>query len=403
MSDPNLPRMNSEMLAAQTLARLRFTHDDELDFRRDYEAGALGARMTLFGLGIALIGATPFYDRFLLHMPESFAAFSRAMQFGLQIPALLIALFVTWNVRTRRWSAPTTVLAMMAVVMGLSFQQVIGPLHGFEVPHDLSVLAVAGTCLMARLRLAYLLPWAMSMMAIVSVMNLHSGAYSDGAFYDVISIWMLFLLAAIASYMLEYSARENWRQRRMLENQAAHDPLTGLPNRRYFDSTFVHLIRQAARERKNVALMILDVDHFKNYNDRYGHPAGDDCLRRIGRALGESMRRPQDFCARIGGEEFAAVWFDAQITSAPMLAEKLRAAVAELGIPHAASPTSAIVSASAGFAQLSCPSQEDAATEIAADLILRADRALYVAKRGGRDRLVNADDPPRGLVLTPPM
>lgn len=403
MSDPNLPRMNPETLAAQELARLRFGIDEEIRFRRDYESAASSARLTLFVLGVVLIGLTPFYDRFLLHVPESFLPFARAMQFGVQIPALLMAMAITAYGRTRRWSAPATVLAMMAVVMGLSFQQVIGPTHGFHVPHDLSALAIAGTCLMGRLRLTYLLPWATAMMAIVSVMQLHSAAYSDGAFYDVISIWMLFLLAVMASYMLEYSARENWRQRRMLETQAAHDALTGLPNRRYFDTMFVQLVRQAARERKNIALMILDVDHFKNYNDRYGHPAGDDCLRRIGRWLGDCMRRPQDFCARIGGEEFAMVWFDAQMVAGPSLAEKVRAGVAELAIPHAASPTSAVVSASAGFLQLSCPSQEDAATEIAADLILRADRALYLAKRGGRDRLINADDPPRGPILTPPI
>lgn len=403
MSDPNLPRMNPETLAAQELARLRFGVDEESGFRRDYESDALGARLTLLVLGIAMVGMTPFYDRFLLHVPESFVPFSRAMQFGVQIPALLVALLITWYPPTRRWSAPVTVLAMMIVVMGLTFQQVMGPTHGFHVPHDLSALAIAGTCLLARLRLAYLLPWAVAMMGIVSVMHLHGAAYSDGAFYDVISIWMLFLLAVIASYMLEYSARENWRQRRKLENQAAHDALTGLPNRRYFDTTFVQLIRQAARERKNIALMILDVDHFKNYNDRYGHPAGDDCLRRIGHALADGMRRPQDFCARIGGEEFAAVWFDAQIAAGPALAEHVRSAVAEIGIPHAASQTSAVVTASGGFAQLACPSQEDAATEIAADLVLRADRALYVAKRGGRDRLVDAENPPSGMALTPPM
>ncbi len=402
MSDPNLPSLSPEVIAAHELARLRFAYDEEAQFRIDYEAAALGSRMTLFTMGVVLVGLTPLYDRFLLQIPEAFAGFSHAMQFGVQIPAVLFAMAMTWA-RLRRWSAPATVLAMMLCVMGLTFQQVIGPAHGFHVPHDFAALAIAATCLLGRLRVIYLLPWASALMVIVSVMQLHGFGYSAGAFYDVISMWMLFLLVSIATYMLEYSARENWRQRRKLEEQAAHDALTGLPNRRYFDTMFVHLIRQAAREHKNIALMILDVDHFKNYNDRYGHPAGDDCLRRVGRCLGDAMRRPQDFCARIGGEEFAAVWFDAQIASGPALAEKVRASISDLGIPHAASPTSAVVSASGGLIQLACPSQEDASTEIATEMILRADRALYQAKRGGRDRLVNADDPRMGMPITPPI
>lgn len=403
MSDPNLPEQSPDVLAAQELAWLRFGYDEEAQFRLEYEASARGPRMVLLAMGLVLAGTTPLYDRFLLHIPESFVAFSRTMQFGVQVPALLFAMAMTWWAPLRRWSAPATVLAMMASVMALSFQQVIGPAHGYSVPHDFAALAVAGTCLLGRLRLKYLLPWALALILIASIMQLHGFAYSSEALHDVISMWMILLLAVIAAYMLEYSARENWRQRRKLEEQAAHDALTGLPNRRYFDSMFVHLIRVAARERKNIALMILDVDHFKNYNDHYGHPAGDDCLRRVGRWLGEAMRRPQDFCARIGGEEFAAVWFDAQLASGPWLAEKLRAGVAELAIPHAASSTSAVVSASGGLVQLACPSQEDASTEIATDLILRADRALYQAKRSGRDRLVNADDPRRDMPVLPPI
>lgn len=403
MSDPNLPPLSPELLATQELARLRFGYDEEAQFRADYESAALRPRMTLLGLGAILIALTPFYDRFLLQIPESFVGFSRVMQFGAAIPAILFAMVMTGSPLLRRWSAPATVLALMVVVMAMSFQQVVGPSKGFHVPHDFAALAIAAACLLGRLRLAYFMPWATALMLIVSVMQLHGFGYSSGAFYDVVSTWMLFVIAAIAAYMLEYSARENWRQKRKLEEQAAHDALTGLPNRRYFDTAFVHLIRQAAREHKNIAIMILDVDHFKNFNDRYGHPAGDDCLRRIGRSLGDAMRRPQDFCARIGGEEFAAVWFDAAPHSAPLLAERVRAGVSEIGIPHAASPTSAVVSASGGLAQMSSPPQEEAATEIAADLILRADRALYQAKRSGRDRLVNADDPRLGLPLTPPL
>ena len=393
MSDLDLPPLTPEALAARELSRLRFGFEEEQQFRLDYEASAIGPRLILLAMGVAMMAITPFYDRFLLHIPESFAAISHMLQFGVQIPPILIAILFTWHPELRRGSATATLVALAVACGGLTLQKIIGAAHGFHVPHDFAALAIAATCLIGRMRLAYLLPWASALMLLVSAALLHGFDYSAAAFYDAISLWMLFMLALVASYLLEHSARENWRQRRLLEVQAVHDALTALPNRRYFDASFVQLIRQAARERKNIALMILDVDYFKPYNDRYGHPAGDDCLRRIGQCLGTAMRRPQDFCARIGGEEFAAVWFDAQIVSGPTLAEKVRAGIGDLNIPHSASMTSAVVTASGGFVQLACPAQEEAATTIAADLMLRADRALYQAKRGGRDRLVDADDP----------
>lgn len=361
---------------------------DEGAFRSDYEDSARRPRLILHGLGVAMIAATPFYDRFLLQVPEAFVGISRLLQFGLQIPPILFAMWCTWYPPMRRWSAPATVLAMLLAGTGLSLQHVLGRSYDFHVPHEFVALSVAAVCMLGRLRLRYLLPWATLLIVSASVMQLYGLDFSSAAFYNVISIWMLFLLSAIAAYLLETSARENWRQRRMLETQAALDALTSLPNRRHFDRTLVQLLRQAARERKNIALMLLDVDHFKAYNDLYGHPAGDECLRRIARWLAESMRRPQDFCARVGGEEFAAVWFDARMDSAPVLAAKLRAGITELGIEHAGAGKRRVVSASSGFIQIVSPSTEDAAAAVAADMVDQADRALYEAKRAGRDRMV---------------
>ena len=223
MSDPNLPSLSPDVSAASELARLRFAHDEEAQFRIDYESSSIAPRTALFLLGILLVAVTPLYDSFLLRIPPSFEMFSRAMQFGVQIPAILFAFVMTRVVRFRRWSAPATVLAMMLATMGLTFQQVIGPAQGFHVPHDFAALAIASTCLLGRLRLSYLMPWASALMVIVSVMQLHGFGYSSAALYDVISMWMLFLLAGITGYVLEYSARQNWRQRRQLEEQAAHE------------------------------------------------------------------------------------------------------------------------------------------------------------------------------------
>ncbi len=392
MTRPELPTLSHESAAEKGRASAPIHApagvEDEAAFREDYEESARGPRLILLGMGAALIAVTPFYDRFLLHIPEAFVGISRLLQFGLQIPPILLALWCTWHPPLRRWSAPATVLAMLLTGIGLSLQHVLGHSYDFHVPHEFVALTVAAVCMLGRLRLKVLMPWAGLLILASSATQLYGLDFSSAAFYNVISIWMLFLLAVTSAHLLESSARENWRQRRLLEMQAALDALTSLPNRRHFDRTLVQLLRQAARERKNVALMLLDVDHFKAYNDHYGHPAGDECLRQIARWLAVSMRRPQDFCARIGGEEFAAVWFDARMDAAPVLAAKLRAGITALGIEHAGAGKRRVVSASAGFIQIVSSGAEDAATALAADMVDQADRALYEAKRAGRDRLV---------------
>lgn len=377
------------------LLRLRFASvGAEQQFRRDHEATARSSRLVLLGLGTLMIASTPLYDRSLLHAPGAYIEFSRWIQFGILLPVMLMMLFLTWHTRLRRLSPLGVVLGLPLISGSLCAQHVVGLSLGFGVPDNFGALAVAGTFMLGQLRLFYFLPWAALIMIGLSLVQLHAAAYEAAAIYNTISAWMLFALAVASAYLLEVSARRNWRQSRALETEAAHDPLTGLPNRRYFDAMMLRLVRQAAREQKSVALLMLDVDHFKAFNDRYGHPAGDECLRLVSRSMSDSMRRPQDFCARIGGEEFAAVWFDAQVSAAPALAENLRAGIRLLAIPHAASSTGPIVSASAGFVQVFSPNSENAAEEIAAELIALADQALYQAKREGRDRMIEAQFPP---------
>lgn len=134
--------------------------------------------------------------------------------------------------------------------------------------------------------------------------------------------------------------------------------------------------------------MLIDVDHFKSYNDHYGHPAGDQCLEQLGRHLGTVMRRPHDLAARLGGEEFAVVWFDPRPEGAAELAEQLLRDVAALGITPAPG-RGAVVTASGGLVQVLAPHPEEATEDIAIELMRRADAALYEAKRGGRNRLFN--------------
>lgn len=381
------PASDDEVGPAQLsrqLFKLRFEAPLEAAFRSHYEGGAPAARLTLHLLAIVLIGITPLYDERLLSAPASFVRIERLLDFGVEIPAILLAMLTTVVARLRRFSALVTMIVGLLVACCFMAQRLYGMPHGFHVPHDLPVLALAATLVLARLRVRGFLPWASLTLAGITTVELRYFP-SAAAWYDAISSWMLFLIAAIAAWLIERSARESWYRGRLLEQLALRDALTGLANRRHFDEELARLIAAAQRDHRPMALMVFDIDHFKSYNDQYGHPAGDDCLRRIGAYLAAVQQRPLDFCARIGGEEFAAVWYDIAEPDAARLAEALRVGIEQLGVETAESP--GVVTASGGLSVLPPPTPGASVTALAAQLLKGADSALYQAKRAGRRRL----------------
>ena len=176
---------------------------------------------------------------------------------------------------------------------------------------------------------------------------------------------------------------ENQRMQGMadeLERLSFVDGLTGVANRRYFDVMLERAWRTCQREQTVLTLMMLDVDEFKPYNDRYGHQKGDQCLRDVARVLASCAGRGQDVAARYGGEEFALLFPETDEASAALLADRVLQAVRELSIPHADSDVSDVVTVSAGVVTL-----RPGALLSPADAVAGADRALYQAKSAGRD------------------
>lgn len=166
-----------------------------------------------------------------------------------------------------------------------------------------------------------------------------------------------------------------------LAKRSNTDGLTGVANRRHFDEVLAREVARARRLKEPVALLMLDVDHFKNYNDHYGHLAGDHCLIRLANELRGNTRRPSDLVARYGGEEFAIIAAHSDAREAVVLAEILRRKIEQMAITHAASSTG-VVTASFGVAVL-VPDERHGA----AQLIAMADKALYRAKENGRNRV----------------
>lgn len=169
---------------------------------------------------------------------------------------------------------------------------------------------------------------------------------------------------------------------RHLRHMSDTDGLTGLMNRRALDARLNEAVDAARQDGRPLTLVLCDIDHFKLYNDRLGHVAGDACLKRLAGLLQASCRRPTDFAARYGGEEFALILPDTPRSGAMTFARGLLRTVETMALPHPASPLGPWVTLSGGIT--TCV--PDAATT-AEGLLLRADDALYAAKTRGRNRL----------------
>ena len=210
-------------------------------------------------------------------------------------------------------------------------------------------------------------------------------------------LWVLAVGALILVVVVEIARRfyrVNWRLRQQLEENrrlqdelrtlTITDPLTGLHNRRHSVNVCATEWERARRDRTQLAVLFIDVDYFKSYNDYYGHRAGDDCLAAVGKAVGQSLQRPADLAARYGGDELVVLLPDTDMDGALDVARRVMAAIRALDIPHVASPFGRVTS-SIGVAQ-----QGPGPTHTFQELLDRADRALYAAKQAGRNVVMAA-------------
>jgi diguanylate cyclase (GGDEF)-like protein len=222
--------------------------------------------------------------------------------------------------------------------------------------------------------------------------SLETGSLSEGR---LLGITVLLIMAVFYGATTETVRRERQKKAGLLEQintlkrieaelqtQSGQDWLTGLANRRRFDEMLQQEWGRARRDETSLAVLMIDIDYFKPFNDTYGHQAGDTCLQQAAKALGEVVSRPGDLPARYGGEEFVVVLPQTDAAGAAIVAEKMRAKVEALRIPHASSQVSNRVTISIGVAAMVPPEKSEPAVLIAA-----ADKALYRAKREGRNRV----------------
>lgn len=183
--------------------------------------------------------------------------------------------------------------------------------------------------------------------------------------------------------------RELERMTRELEALSSQDGLTGVANRRHFDSMLGQEWQRCARDQSPLCLLMIDIDFFKRYNDALGHLEGDKCLKAVAQAIQNAFRRPGDFLARFGGEEFIALLPDTDMDGGCRRARAIQGQLATLAMPHPDSSISDHVTVSIGVAAtVPLPGAESS------PLVAASDKALYKAKKAGRDQIINAEGQP---------
>jgi diguanylate cyclase (GGDEF)-like protein len=341
----------------------------------------LGRSRLRFGMatGLLLFACSAVWD--VATFPPEVLRWTLALRFGLASPLLAIVLVSTY----RSWSPTTVDRLRLAMALGVAITVVaitaVANAAGIDAqPHGLFVIAIASYTI-TGMRVPQAVLGGISVLVLQIVCDLLTGNDIAGMVEPVVFILVANTIGYAAAVGHERAARTSFLQLKLLECRADQDGLTGIANRRTFDAAVKRAFDAAAREKVGVTLAIFDVDHFKDFNDHRGHLEGDDCLRRIAQAAELLARRPMDAAARIGGEEFALIWYDASAEDAARLAEEIRAAVEALAIerPDAAPRNHVTVSVGATHARDGHPG--------ALDALAAADEALYEAKAAGRDRV----------------
>lgn len=380
---PAFVREDSQVarVLSQGYARLRFPEPLEAEFRAEHRVNSLRwVRMSILvavgtSAGFALI------DPLIIKATN---ALPNIVRFGLQLPVLIVVLLSTYPRFYERWYQ--------------SAMQVGGPLFGIgtvlmaSYAHPEHTALVGARILlvtfffyfMSGLRLQQALRGNLIILAALVLAGVTSILPADVAAYLSFALLCANVIGVAGAYALEHANRTAFLERKLLVEVAELDGLTRLMNRHTFEARVRDACKQAMTREQNVSVLMIDVDHFKLYNDHYGHQAGDECLRRVATAVRSSLHcRADDLVARYGGEEIIAVLIGRSHNEVSSIAELVVADIASLNITHAASTSCAHVSVSVGAATQLPPHR--ATYDV---IVKHADGALYAAKHQGRNRCV---------------
>ncbi|MHA6493865.1 GGDEF domain-containing protein [Pseudomonas borbori] len=359
---------------------LRFNRPLEREYRAYMLEDSYDLRRMALCVGILIWLAFSVFDVLLVKGPEVW------WMLAVRVAVLAILVGYAGILLRRRYLAWLPQLSMASILtFGVGSSLVIGFGHTGDpfYPYEGLLLVCMAAYFLVGLRLIQALGCSLVVLLVYVGVEWVAGIPGSRLTNNIFFLLFGNLIGAVGCYLLELKSREHFLISQLMRVLADHDSLTGLHNRRSFNRQFELLWRQAQREGRSLALLLCDIDHFKAYNDHYGHQAGDKVLARVGGLLAESARRPLDMAVRLGGEEFAVLLYDIDTHEARHRAESLRAALQTLAIEHRGSDTADALTMSIGVACLQ-PSESGAL----AQLYEHADRALYEAKAFGRNQVV---------------
>ena len=380
--DPGIEPPHASPVADQLLEGFPWLHFEpalEAEYEREsFEQGRLQLRLNLT-LALGLVLAFIAMDR--LVVPAG-GIFLDALRYGVILPSLVLALATTFLPhsarlyrRTIAFLAPLILVAICGLVLGAGRP-------GSETMFP--VLVLASVFIYYLVGLSFYSAVRSNLIALAAFV---AGASwvdlpAEQTSYQAMVLFFTNLVGATVSYNLEMARRTGWLEARLLAEMAERDGLTGTFNRRHLDSHLRRAWQQGIREQRPMALLMVDIDFFKAFNDHYGHQSGDEALKAVARVLARAARRPLDFVARYGGEEFLVVLYDPARDYAADLARHIVEEVRALRIPHAVSAAAPVLTVSVGVAWV-----VPVAGRSPEGFLQLADEGLYEAKHTGRDRV----------------
>ena len=299
------------------------------------------------------------------------------------IPMLILALASSFLPQRHRIYPPLAMFVATILGLGVAAIQIIATLGGVSILLPCLMLTIIFIYFMGGLFFYQAVAANSIVMFVYIIVGFALQLPVREFAYDALAVLATNLFGAAVVYMHEKTSRMRFLEGWLLHELVARDGLTGIQNRRMFDQHIQRIWQQAVREQKRVAVLLADIDCFKDYNDRYGHQAGDECLRAVAVSLSQCARRPLDFVARYGGEEFAVVLYEASREYVAEVLTRIQRSIAELNIPHEASRVASRLTLSLGAAFI-LPS----GNRTPDGLIQLSDEALYCAKEQGRNRVV---------------
>ncbi len=360
---------------------LSFQGELETEFRRTHLDDTLGHIRINLGLMITIAIALSAMERVI--MGPQLDRIPSMIYMLVIIPVLLIVLVASFSANRHRIFQPLTTAATTLVGLSMVAIQVIASSAGVAFLFPSLLLNTMYVYFMSGLgfynALAANLIVMFAYLAVATSLQLPVREFA----FDALAMVAANLFGASVVYMHERSSRMRFLEAGLLREMVARDGLTGIHNRRMFDQHIRRAWPQAVRDGLRVAVLIIDIDCFKDYNDRYGHQAGDECLRAVAISLHQCARRPLDFVARYGGEEFAIVLYEASREYVAEVVTRIQRSIAELNIAHEASRVASRLTVSIGAAFI-----RPTAERTPEGLIQLADEALYSAKEQGRNRVV---------------